>query len=146
MDRRDFPAVHLRNIPKCTMSGKCFWLWRWALFQSRWPRPDGYRTGSSQRNTPIPSKKAPQLNVRHGPVPVPSRQAPLPALWLQSPPSRPPQYCFLLLLHNAPTQAHIGGAPHPRPYLSLPHIFFKSGHSKPAADTKSGQIGEKPAS
>ena len=96
MDRRDFPAVHLRNISQMRHIGKVpFGYGDGRFFQSRWPRPDGYRTGKQPEGTRRSRRKASQLNVRHGPgCRVPSRQAPLPALSPQCPAVRQPQYHF----------------------------------------------------
>ena len=81
MDRRDFPAVHLRNISQMRHIGKV----PFGYGDGRFLNLAGpYRTdtapGGGQREHADPVKKAPQLNVRHGPGRrVPSRQEPRPA-------------------------------------------------------------------
>ena len=82
MNRRDFPAVHLRNIPQMHHVGKVpFGYGDGRFFNLAGPDRTDTAPGSSQREHADPVEKAPQLNVRHGPgCRVPSRQAPLPAL------------------------------------------------------------------
>ena len=94
MDRRDFPAVHLRNISQMRHIGKVpFGYGDGRFFNLAGPYRTDTAPGSSQREHADPVKKAPQLNVRHSPgCRVPSRQAPLPALSPQCPAVRQPQY------------------------------------------------------
>ena len=62
MDRRDFPAVHLRNISKCAISGKCLLVMEIGAFSislahtGRIPQREAARG-----KTPIPSKRLPSL-------------------------------------------------------------------------------------
>ena len=80
MNRRDFPAVHLRNIPQMHHVGKVpFGYGDGRFFNLTGPYRTDTAPGSSQREHADPVEKASQLNVRHGPgCRVPSRQAPLP--------------------------------------------------------------------
>lgn len=96
MDRRDFPAVHLRNISQMRHIGKVpFGYGDGRFLNLAGPDRTDTAPGGSQREHADPVKKAPQLNVRHGPgCRVPSRQAPLPAWSPQCPAARQPQYRF----------------------------------------------------
>ena len=96
MNRRDFPAVHLRNIPQMHHVGKVpFGYGDGRFFNLTGPYRTDTAPGSSQREHANPVEKASQLNVRHGPgCRVPSRQAPLPVWSPQCPAARQPQYRF----------------------------------------------------
>ena len=76
MNRRDFPAVHLRNIPQMHHVGKVpFGYGDGRFFNLTGPYRTDTAPRSSQREHANPVEKASQLNVRHGPgCRVPSRQ------------------------------------------------------------------------
>ena len=81
MDRRDFPAVHLRNVPQVRHIGKVpFGYGDRRFFNLAGPHRTDTAAGGRQRENAYPVKKAPQLNVWHDPGRrVPSRQEPRPA-------------------------------------------------------------------
>lgn len=148
MDRWDFPAVHLRNIPQMHHVGKVpFGYGDGRFFNLTGPYRTDTAPGSSQREHADPVEKAPQLNVRHGPgCRVPSRQAPLPVWSPQCPAARQPQYHFL---HPRPQRCrrrsgYGSAAAYPGAYQSRPYVPRERCHSKTAAGTRAGRSGKSP--
>ncbi len=150
MDRRDFPAVHLRNISQMRHVGKVpFGYGDGRFFNLAGPDRTDTAPGSSQREHADPVEKASQLNVRHGPgCRVPSRQAPLPALSPQCPAVRQPQYRFFTSSSTTlPQTIRVWERRSISRRISIPALCSSGTLSfKNSGRYKSGQIGEKPAS
>ncbi|SJP04999.1 Uncharacterised protein [Clostridioides difficile] len=148
MDRRDLPAVHLRNVSQVRHIGKVpFGYGDGRFFNLAGPHRAYAAAGGRQREHAYPVKKAPQLNVRHDPgCRVPLRQEPLPAWLPQSQAARQPQCRFSRprLPHRRRQSACGNAAAYPGAYLSRPCVPRERCHLRTAGDTKAGRWGKSP--